>query len=200
MSKTRDAGSGIGRGQHGSDVPVIVTRGGRGTYADILIAIAIFGVSVALYAPALRFSFLQWDDQLHLTANPSLQTDSPDRYAYFWTHSYARLYIPLAYNVWGAIYPHAADPSGALTAWPFHLVNVLLHAGCAAAVYVVLRQLRFVAASASIGALLFAVHPLQVESVAWISEMRGLLAGLLSLLSIVAYIAAAHSERSSGHP
>lgn len=77
---------------------------------------------------------------------------------------------------------------------PFLIGNLLLHLASTLLVFSILRQLSGHEGASALGALLFALHPLQVESVAWISEAKGLLAGCLSLLAIRSYLAFTAAE------
>ena len=69
---------------------------------------------------------------------------------------------------------------------PYHLVNVLLHGACAVLLWRVLRSLHV--PGAWLGAALWALHPVQVESVAWITEMKNTESGLFFLLSILFFV------------
>ena len=69
---------------------------------------------------------------------------------------------------------------------PYHLVNVLLHGACAVLLWRVLRSLRV--PGAWLGAALWALHPVEVESVAWITEMKNTQSGLFFLLSILFFV------------
>ncbi len=77
----------------------------------------------------------------------------------------------------------------------FHIASILLHAANATLVFLLLRRLVGAAIPALVGAALFAVHPLQVESVAWVSETRGLLATLLGLTALLQYLAWRNAPR-----
>src|SRR5204862_4768067 len=95
---------------------------------------------------------------------------------------------------------HTADISGvSLNPYVFHLANLLLHLIAVVTAYLILRRLFKRDWPAAIGALLFAIHPLQVEAVAWISGFRDVLSGLLSLVAIHQYIAA-YDEGESVNP
>lgn len=74
---------------------------------------------LAVYVQTLDFQFLNLDDPIHLSSNPYLNGQAP--FLDLWKIPYKRLYIPVTYSVWGAIY--------ALTrsAWAFHLLNFTLH-------------------------------------------------------------------------
>lgn len=69
-----------------------------------------------------------------------------------------------------------------------HVTNVVLHTGCALVVYAILRRLRLAPLAALLTAALWAVHPLQVESVAWISERKNVLSGLFFFAAFLVYL------------
>jgi protein O-mannosyl-transferase len=86
------------------------------------------------------------------------------------------LSIALDYRLWGL------DPTG------YHLTNLLIHIACALLVYALLLRLGLPPVAACLTALLWAVHPLQVESVAWISERKNVLSGLFFFAAFYVYL------------
>lgn len=88
------------------------------------------------------------------------------------------------YQLWG----HHIDPTGrpVASAPPFHIMNILYHALDGLLLWVVLRQLKV--PGAWFGALLFAIHPVHAESVAWISERKNTLSLFFCLLSMIAWL------------
>jgi len=166
--------------------------------APILIAFTVFGV----YARLCHADFIGLDDNINIFANPYFSDGG--HLGAFWREPYQGLYIPVAYTLMGLLAPFGriGFPNPALTDTGalynphfFHVVNLTLHVANVLLVYTLLRLLvKRVDASAA-GALVFAFHPLQVESVAWISEFRGLFAALFTLTGLVAYVSA---TRTSG--
>jgi Tfp pilus assembly protein PilF len=156
--------------------------------------IAIALLTLAVHGVDVTHRFVGWDDDLLVTRNELLNPVTPQHLGRFWTGPVQGLYSPLAYTTWAAVTPLArtADVDGiSLSPAPFHALNVLLHACCALLVLAIL--LRLTAGhtwAATIGAGVFAVHPLQVEAVAWVSGMNNLLAGVFSLACIAAYVRA----------
>jgi len=152
---------------------------------SILLVISVLMV----YGYCVSFKFLTWDDNFNIYANPPLLAGAV---RYFWTSFYYNLYIPLAYTVWCllAFGTQRPDPL------PYHLVNLLLHALNTVEVFLILKlllersgkrptelgreQVRYDTA-AWIGAFLFAIHPVQVETVAWASGLRDLLSASFGL-------------------
>ena len=148
------------------------------------------------------FDFVQWDDHDHLHENPHLQRDGDLRR--LWQEPVHRLYIPVSYSFFALeawISRAGQDPQSpgdGLDASVFHLGSLALHLACALLVLALLRRLRLSTGAALAGALLFALHPVQVESVAWISETRGLLASLLSLLALLGYVSFVRPPAEAG--
>ena len=158
-------------------------------------------VTALVLSPVLFAYYIRLDDYQHILDNPSLQKTTFSGLATLWGESYAGLYIPVTYSAWwaGSGLAHAL---GNLrdAAWLFHAMNLVFHLVNVALVFVILRLLlglgrkestEHVAAinpiAAWIGALFFALHPVQVESVAWVSEFKGILAGTLGLLGVWIY-------------
>lgn len=130
-------------------------------------AIAVF--AALAFAPALGGGFV-FDDHLLIEGNPLL--DGPlrriwlgDGSADFWPLTYSLFWVE-----WRAL---GASPAG------YHAVSIALHAVTAVLLWRVLRRLRV--PGAPLGAAAFAVHPVAVESVAWISEQKNVLSGALFL-------------------
>jgi tetratricopeptide (TPR) repeat protein len=155
------------------------------------LAVAALASAIALvFGRSLGFALLSWDDEINITRNPLLTPPSAASVIYFWLRPYVGLYAPVTYTVLAfeaiiAWRPEAAG--GHFAAWVFHLGNLLFHTGAACAVYLILRRLTQHDLAALAGALMFALHPLQTESVCWATETKGLLAGLFSFLALWQY-------------
>jgi len=161
-------------------------------------ALLVVTACVLVFAQTREFEFINRDDDINVSANPHLNPVSADGLVELWTAPYAGLYIPLSYTVWAgvaAVSREGAGSAGALDPGPFHAANVALHALASVLVLLLLRHLTDRVAPALAGALLFALHPLQVESVAWVTELRGLLAACLGLGAALAYVAHARSPQ-----
>ena len=159
-------------------------------------------IALVVFLPALRFPFFPfWDDDIHVHSNPHLANLSWGSIWTFWSAPYQQLYIPLTYSVWAGLaalsrwWDGQPIAVGALNAAWFHGANIVVHAISTALVFVLLRrttrkfapaanETRLNSASA-LGAAFFALHPLQVEPVAWISGLRDVLGGCLGLASLV---------------
>jgi tetratricopeptide (TPR) repeat protein len=130
------------------------------------------------YIPAMRGGYI-WDDNAHITDNDVLR--SSDGLARIWFDpKVLPQYYPLVHTTfWVEYHLWQLHPFG------YHLVNVLLHACNAILLLLVLRYLRV--PGAWLAAALFALHPVHVESVAWITERKNVLSGFFYLSSALAY-------------
>jgi tetratricopeptide (TPR) repeat protein len=142
-------------------------------------AIVILLATIAAYIPAISAGFI-WDDDSYLTANPVIT--QPGGFLKIWTDPLATpQYYPLVFTtfyiehaIWGL------SPTG------YHIVNILLHAANAILVFHILKKLNIRAALPA--ALIFALHPIHVESVAWITERKNVLSALFYLSSLSCYL------------
>jgi protein O-mannosyl-transferase len=142
---------------------------------SVLVLILLTGI---VYAPALCGGFI-WDDADHLTQNPAVA--APNGPSLIWSSLAVSRYYPLALttfwlerHTWG------------LLPVPYHAVNIALQAINAALLYLLLRRLRV--RGAWVAAALWVVHPVNVESVAWVTELKNLQSGLFFLLCLLGYL------------
>ncbi len=135
-------------------------------------------LTLLAYIPAMRGGYI-WDDNAHITDNAALR--SSDGLAKIWFDpKILPQYYPLVHTTfWVEYHLWQLHPFG------YHLVNVLLHAFNAILLLLVLRHLRV--PGAWLAAAVFALHPVQVESVAWITERKNVLSGFFYLSSALAY-------------
>jgi tetratricopeptide (TPR) repeat protein len=141
--------------------------------------LVLLGATILAYLPALRAGFI-WDDDAYVTENATLRT--ADGLRRIWTQPGAvPQYYPLVHTTfWLEYHAWGLNPVG------FHAVNVLLHAVNAVLVWQVLRRLEL--RGAWWVAAVFALHPVHVESVVWITERKNVLSGLFYLLALLAYL------------
>ena len=145
----------------------------------VLAIVGLTLVAISVYAPALAGGFV-WDDQALIVENTSIHSwthvgdilsrdffhlhDDPQPYGYY--RPVITLSYLLEYHLWG------------LRPFGYHATNVLLHAVSTVLVALILRRLRFGDGLCFTVALLFAVHPIHVENVAWIASRKDVLAFL----------------------
>ena len=150
-------------------------------------------VTLLAYQPAWNGSLL-WDDHANMTT-PDLRSLDGLRRVWFEPRT-TQQYYPLLYSsywiqqrIWG-------DSSTS-----YHLVNILLHIGCAVLVLKILRFLRI--PGAELAAIIFALHPVNVETVAWITERKNTLSGVFGLAATLWYLKFEESrsrEQNDGPP
>lgn len=157
-------------------------------------AAVIVAVTLAVYARSLGNAFVQWDDPLLITKNPIVQSLSLHTLWLAFTSFDPELYIPftfVSFQINHAI--HGLHPFG------YHLVNLLLHIGSALLVLRIGRRLTGSLAASFIAALLFAIHPLHTEAVAWASARKDVLAGFFALLSVDLWLQWADRKREGAY-
>jgi protein O-mannosyl-transferase len=145
-----------------------------------IFGLLLAALTILVYRPAWNGGFL-WDDDAYVTNNDLLTASDGLRRIWFSLDSPSQ-YFPLVYTtfrieraLWGL------NPSG------YHWVNLLLHVANALLVWRVLARLNV--PGAWLAGAIFALHPVQVESVAWITERKNVLMGFFFLLTLLAWIA-----------
>ncbi len=147
------------------------------TTKKLLFAGALVAAVFLVYQPAWRGGFI-FDDDLHLLNNPVLKTGG---FVRAWTPGSYINYWPLTFTVYRLEFE-----AWRLNTPGFHLVNIALHAVIALLVWRVLVELDV--PGAMFAAAIFALHPVNVEGVAWIAQLKGLLSLLFALVSTLLYL------------
>jgi tetratricopeptide (TPR) repeat protein len=144
---------------------------------------------IIAYTPALRGGFI-WDDDRYVTENPTLA--SPNGLLRIWFELGATVqYYPLVFSTFWV--EHAL---WGLHPFGYHLVNVILHAANALLLWMILRRLSV--PGAWVAAAFFALHPVNVESVAWVTERKNVLSGMFYLAAAAAYLRYAGLDDPAG--
>lgn len=170
----------------------------------VLVPTAIAAISVVSFLPALDGQFLNWDDRILFTGNHDFRGLGPAQLRWMLTTTLAGHYMPLTWLTLGLNYR-----LGGMNPWGYHLTAILLHAVNAVLFYLVARRLLRAAlqpsrgefhptdndppgltAGAAVAALIFAVHPQRVESVAWVTDRGTLVSSALYLVATLAYLRA----------
>lgn len=168
----------------------------RGRIAGWVVPVAILVIAtLAVFGWTIPNSFVNWDDSIHVYENSHIVNREGVHVEYFWTHQYQGMYIPISYTVFAFIVLLTSQRLGiagmVLHPYAFHAVSVALHTVNALIVFAIFRRFTKRDWPSLIGALIFAIHPFQVESVAWASELRGMLAGAFGLSAVYLYLNAA---------
>ncbi len=181
-------------------------------------SLLIVAAVVLVFGRSVGFDFVTLDDETHVSADPHLNPFTAASLAAFWARPYHGLYIPATYTAWGLLSFVARTPptAGRPTLDPavFHAANVALHAANAVLVWLILRRVLGgadpddaspsplvapridgprsakprAAAPALIGALVFALHPVQAEPVGWVSGFKDTFSGFWSLLAVLIFL------------
>lgn len=168
----------------------------EGLWPRRLALLAVVVTTAAVFFPAVHFQFVNWDDDKFILANPHYRGLGLSHLRWMFTTFLSGPYQPLSwlsyafdYMIWGM------NPMG------YHLANLLLHAANSALFYLVSASLFKLSAqeppgtdrldiniAAAFAALLFSIHPLRAESVAWVTERRDVLSGFFFLLTVLLYV------------
>ncbi|HAH31087.1 MAG TPA: O-GlcNAc transferase [Elusimicrobia bacterium] len=149
-----------------------------------LAAASLLVITVLAYLPAIRTGGFIWDDDAYVTGNLLLR--SLQGLHDIWSkvgglRGGTLQYYPLTFSVlWAEYHLFELQPLG------YHLLNVLLHALNAVLVWQILRRL--CVPGALMAAAVFAIHPVCVESVAWVTELKNVLSGLFYLSALLCYL------------
>jgi tetratricopeptide (TPR) repeat protein len=145
----------------------------------VLPALVLVFITLAAYAPVVYAGYV-WDDDGYVTGNALLK-DAEGLFDMWFRLGSTTMYAPavfttfwVEYQLWGL------DPLG------YHLVNLAFHAACVLLLWRVLRRLDL--RGAWLAAALFGIHPVMVESVAWVAELKNVQSAFFCLLSLLAYL------------
>src|SRR5215831_3062517 len=146
--------------------------------SDWFFCLILAVVTMLAYQPAWHGGFV-WDDAANI-ASPELRTFDGLRRIWFVPRA-TQQYQPLHYSSsWLQERVVGDSPTG------YHVVNLLLHIGCVVLVLKILRFLRI--PGAELAAIIFALHPVNVETVAWIAERKNTLSGIFALAATLSYL------------
>lgn len=169
----------------------------RVSWIRALPIVVVLLVTAAVFLPALQGQFLNWDDSTLFTKNPEYRGLGLTQLRWMFTTALGGHYIPITWFTLGFNYV-----LGGMNPWGYHLLAILLHTLNAGLFYLVAVRLLGAAqgpaganswtiqGSAAVAALVFAVHPQRVESVAWITDRGTLVSGALYLLAVLGYLRA----------
>ena len=159
-------------------------------------AVMLALLTTALYWPATHHDFVNYDDDKYVTDNHHVASGlTLENIRWAFRSGYAANWHPLTWL------SHMLDCDlFGLNPWGHHLTNVLLHALNAALVFALLRRMTGATWRSLLAAALFAVHPLRVESVAWVAERKDVLSGCLGLVALIFYARYAEVQRQAREP
>lgn len=164
-----------------------------GGSADAAAEWAYLAVPLALvllvFGQTVGFEFVNWDDDVNILENRGVLNAD---WRSIWTETVIGNYNPLSISTFAVEYGLVGAE-----AWLYHLDNVLLHGVCTALVYSLGRRLRLEPLAAGLLAALFAIHPMRVESVAWVTERKDVLFGAFYFAALLLYERGRQSGREA---
>lgn len=149
----------------------------------LLICVAIALLVAAVFGRVISFDFVNYDDPIYVYQTPAIAAGLHwDSVRWAFTHIHGQNWHPLtALSHMLDCQLYGVAPAG------HHFTNVLLHAATALLLFITLRRITGAIWRSALVAALFAIHPLHVESVAWIAERKDVLSGFFFVLTIAAY-------------
>jgi tetratricopeptide (TPR) repeat protein len=150
---------------------------------DLWISVGLLVAVFAVYAQVATHTFINFDDPIYVTENPQVRAGLTwEDIAWAFTTFHDSNWFPLTWL------SHMLDVQlfGLDSGW-HHLINVFLHALSTLLLFIDLRRMTGARWSSAFVALIFAIHPLHVESVAWIAERKDVLSTLFWMLTLLAY-------------
>ncbi|MGB7568039.1 MAG: tetratricopeptide repeat protein [Chitinivibrionales bacterium] len=149
----------------------------------LLYGLIIASITFIAFLPSLHNGFVNWDDDRYIELNPDVHGVSAGHIATVFSSSYLNHYLPVTMlSFMGEYSLFKSDPA------LYHFTNVILHIVNALLLFGLIYALFGNYFVAFLTALLFAVHPLQVESVAWIAERKGVLSATFYFISLFSYV------------
>jgi tetratricopeptide (TPR) repeat protein len=158
------------------------------------IGFALGLVTLSVYLPVTSFQFVNYDDTDFVTGNPHVQAGlTAASFKWAWTSEVARNWHPIT------MFTHMLDCQlfGVQPWWP-HLVNALLHAANVVLLFFLFQRMTGAVWRSATVAALFALHPLHVESVAWVAERKDVLSTLFWFLTTWAYVRYVQEFKAQG--
>ena len=165
-------------------------------WRSLFVPAGLIGLVAFVYAPVCGYGFVNYDDWEYITSNPRMASGlTLDNIAWAFQTGFHANWHPitwLSYFLDATLFRQA---HGELNAGGFHATNLLFHAVNVVLLYVVLWKMTGLRWPSVLAAALFAVHPLHVESVAWISERKDVLSQFFGLLALLAYLGWVRAQR-----
>lgn len=169
-------------------------RPANGSAGVAIISLLLASAVVITYFPVLNHNLLNYDDPANVLVNPYLNPLTWQNVFEVWRQPYSGVYVPVT-NLFFAAETWLAQQSPVPRGMPlqvdpriYHAGNLLLHVAATICLFLLLRELTGGTRAAGAGALLFALHPLMAEPVAWVTETKCLLSGVCGLLALWAYV------------
>ncbi|HOX38583.1 MAG TPA: hypothetical protein PL033_11390 [Candidatus Brocadiia bacterium] len=146
--------------------------------------VIVFCLTFLAFLPAIWFDFTNWDDDVFVQTNPLVVFPGSEWWWRAFTMTPEGYFAPVLWWTWRIVYAIGGmDPA------VFHALNIALHAASAVMLMILCRRLGFGVAASVGAALMWAAHPLRVESVVWITELKDCLSGAFCMIGALLYLA-----------
>ncbi|MFV1994791.1 MAG: tetratricopeptide repeat protein [Verrucomicrobiales bacterium] len=164
---------------------------------EYIIVSLLLLLTFAVYVRTVGHAFIIWDDDKNITENELLIDQSLEHIHLFWINYFQGLFIPITYTVWGLLAFFSGskiNPGSGSTPiidpTYFPLLNDLIHVANVGLVILLIYRLlgKRDLLAATFGAAVFALHPMQVESVAWATGLKDVLSTFFALISILVFL------------
>lgn len=163
-------------------------------YKNLFFISSIIILTFLAFSPSLRNGFIQWDDHLYVVDNPVVKTLSVENINHIFGSFFVSNYIPITMLSYSLDY-HLHGPSS----FYFHHTNLILHLLNCILVFWLFLIISGDSVVSFITTVLFAIHPLRVESVAWIGERKDVLYALFFLGALISYCYYLKEKRNGGY-
>ncbi len=160
----------------------------------LAVCLVLAAITFAVFGQTTGFRFVDFDDNKYVYENPVVTKGlSLKALTWVFTHVECNLYHPLTMlSLMGDYQLHGLHAGG------YHLTNVLLHTASVILLFLILRQMTGALWRSAFVAAVFAIHPLRVESVAWVAERKDVLGGFFLMLTLGAYVRYVRKPNSLG--
>ena len=177
----------------GGNAPKPHSRSSLERFAPLIVCLFLAAIVLIVFAQTFGHEFVNYDDGQYVYENPKVVSGlTLDGIRWAFTHVHGGNWHPLT------TISHMLDCQlFGLRPGAHHLINVFLHTLAAIFLFLALRELTTALWPSAVIAALFAIHPLRVESVAWVSERKDVLSGVFFMLILWAYARYARSNRPS---
>ena len=150
---------------------------------NALILLFVLTVTFAVFSEAVSFDFTNWDDPTHVTDNFRVRSLAWNNITRIFRSTLQRTYIPLTTLSFALEYRFFG-----YRPFFYHLDNILLHLMVTGLVFLFVLKCGFSSRAAAVAALIFGVHPMHVESVAWITERKDVLYAVFYMAAVIFYL------------
>jgi tetratricopeptide (TPR) repeat protein len=166
---------------------------------DILILFFLITIPLTIFWQSTSFGFVQDDELVYFTNNSKYYDISFDDIRSIWKIPDKSMYIPVSFSVWALLKQVGkfVSSENEFDPYIFHFANVILHILNGLLIFLLLNLIFKNRLVSFMGAMLFLVHPVQVEAVMYISEMRGLLANFLGFSFLYCYLISSNKKKSN---